>query len=81
MGKDSKFRLPPTALERVASAFEEAITLYDKVVRDKTVSENLERFDVARDLMVVSDHLRIARHFLVDALTKAARAQADGEDI
>lgn len=75
----SKLKLPTTAFERVAEAMQETLRLYDQAVRDKTVAENLDRFDVARDLMQVSDHLRIAKMFLIDALRKAETAHANGE--
>ena len=77
--KESKLTIPPTAFERVAIAMRDACDLFDKALLDKRVAENLERFDVARDLTLVADHMRMARLLLAEALRKAARAEANGE--
>lgn len=74
-----KLRIPPTAFERVVLAMRDATDIVEKTLREKHVVENLERFDVARDLLLASDHLRIASWAVREALRKAATLQADGD--
>jgi hypothetical protein len=70
-----KGRVPLTPLERCSDALKLALELYDEVMRDKMVIENLERYDVARRLSIASDHFLQGRLLLEDALRQAAKVR------
>ena len=75
MTKD-KMRLPLTAVERCEQQLREALDAFEDLMRQKTVVDNLERFDVARDFILASDHLRIAKLLVIDGMRKAALVAA-----
>lgn len=74
---NGKMRIPLTALERCGEAFKLALDLYDTVMRDKVVVDNLERFDVARMLSIASNHFLEGRLALQEALRRAAKAERE----
>lgn len=75
--KDSKLQIPLTALERCGEAFKHALELYDAVMHDKVVVDNLERIDVSRVLSLASNHFLEGRLCLQEALRRAAKAQRE----
>ncbi len=78
---DSKLKVPLTAFEKAAQALLEANDLVDKVMRDKRVVDNLERYDIKRRFQLVADLARILRLEMTDILRVAAQAQAEGGEI
>jgi len=75
--KDSKLQVPLTALERCGDAFKLALELYDAVMRDQVVIDNLERFDVVRVLSIASNHFLEGRLALQEALRLAGGKRED----
>lgn len=75
----NKPTIPPTALERCEEQLREAMDAFEHLMRQKTVADNLERFDVARSFLLASDHLRIAKLLLLDGMKRAAAANTNGE--
>lgn len=73
--KVDKIRMSLTPLERCGEAFKTALELYDQVMREKLIVDNLERFDVARVLTLASDHFLEGRLCLEEALKRAAKAR------
>lgn len=70
-------RIPLSPFEQCSEAFKVALELYDQLMRQKTVVENLERFDVAKVLALASNHFLEGRLCLQEALRRAGRARED----
>lgn len=79
MGKDSKMQIPLTAFERCEVQLRDALDAFEDLMQHKTVAENLERSDVARNFSLAADHLRIAKLLLLDGMKRAAAAKNVGE--
>lgn len=77
--KDSKLHIPLTAFERCEQQMRDALDAMETLMQHKTVADNLERFDVARNFALAADHLRIAKLLLLDGMRRAAAAKSTGE--
>lgn len=76
----TRTEIPRSAFERVAQAMKDGCDLLDQVVRDEKLIAKLKRHDIARDLILCADLLRLARLLMQDTLKKAAEAQEEWEE-
>lgn len=67
-----KLRVPLTAFEKLIEAMRDANDTLDDLMRNKRIADNLERFDIQRDLGLARDHARMAALLIAEVLRKAA---------